>query len=101
MSEWVLIIYLTTDLWIATAAYPSADACYQALEELESEPGAHGACFKAPLSNQKSVGDDESSWCGTTAAAKCAIAPHLRFAPLKNPSGRAGTTILEPGSYMA
>jgi len=53
MSEWVLIIYLTTDLWVATAAYPNADACYQSLKELESEPGAHGACLQGTVVKPK------------------------------------------------
>jgi hypothetical protein len=48
--------YLTADLWVATAAYPNADACYQALEELESEPGAHGACLQGTVVKPKKRG---------------------------------------------
>jgi len=51
--KWILIIYITSDLWIATYAYTTEQQCEQALAQWEFQPGSHGMCVEAVLENKK------------------------------------------------
>jgi hypothetical protein len=51
--KWVLIIYITADLWIGTYAFDSPQACEEALAQWEFQPGAHGMCVEATVENSK------------------------------------------------
>jgi len=51
--KWVLIIYITSDLWIATYAYSTQNECEEALAQWEFQPGTHGMCVEGVLEKKK------------------------------------------------
>jgi len=51
--KWVLIVYITADLWVATYAYDSEKACEEALAQWEFQPGSHGVCVEGVVEKRK------------------------------------------------
>jgi len=51
--KWILIVYITADLWIGTYAYDTQKKCEEALAQWEFQPGSHGACLEAVIEKKR------------------------------------------------
>lgn len=52
MTQWILIIFIASDLWTAVAAFDSEDECYRTLAEWDVTPPARAACLPGVIEEE-------------------------------------------------
>lgn len=50
--RWILIVYISKELWTTMGAYPTEARCYQALAMWEAQ-GGRGACLMGEIERKK------------------------------------------------
>jgi hypothetical protein len=49
MTQWILIIFISSDLWVPMVAFDTEDQCYAALERWDITPPARATCLPGTI----------------------------------------------------
>jgi hypothetical protein len=54
MTSWILIIYISKELWLPFLSFKTEDDCYAYVETMELAPGTKVTCLPGVIEKEKS-----------------------------------------------